>query len=33
MLQRMQDRGQKIVTHLILENKSVDGAYSNNVIF
>ncbi len=33
MFQRMQDRGQKIVVHLIMENKFVTGAYSNNVIF
>lgn len=33
MFQRMQDRGQKIVVHLILENRSVDGAFSNNLIF
>lgn len=33
MFQRIQDRGQKIVAHLILENRSVPGAYSNNVIF
>jgi carboxypeptidase Q len=33
MFQRMQERGQRIVVHLILENKSVDGAYSNNIIF
>ena len=33
MFQRMQDRGQKIVVHLIMENRFVDGSYSNNVIF
>jgi carboxypeptidase Q len=33
MFQRMQDRGQKIVVHLNMENKFVTGAYSNNVIF
>jgi len=33
MFQRMQDRGQKIVVHLNLENKFVDGASSNNLIF
>ena len=25
--------GQKIVVHLIMENRFVDGSYSNNVIF
>lgn len=33
MFQRMQDRGQKIVVHLVMENKFVNGSYSNNVIF
>lgn len=33
MFQRMQDRGQKIVVQLNMENKFVTGAYSNNAIF
>lgn len=33
MFQRMQDRNQKIVVHLQMENKFVDGASSNNLIF
>lgn len=33
MFQRMQDRGQTIIVHLQLENKLVEGASSNNLIF
>jgi carboxypeptidase Q len=33
MFQRMQDRKQKIVVHFILENKSTNGANSNNLVF
>jgi carboxypeptidase Q len=32
MFKRMQDRGQKIVLNLFLENQSVRGASSNNLI-
>lgn len=33
MLQRMQERGQKITLELTLENQVVENAYSNNLIF
>lgn len=33
MFQRMQDRGQKIVVELSMENKFEEGCYSNNVVF
>ena len=33
MMQRMQDRGQKITLHLVLENESVPNVNSNNVVF
>lgn len=33
MFQRMQERQQKIIVHLVLENKFVNGASSNNLIF
>jgi carboxypeptidase Q len=33
MFRRMQDRGQKIVLHLVLENQFIPNSYSNNVVF
>lgn len=33
MFQRMQDRGQKITLHLVLENQFVANCYSNNLVF
>lgn len=33
MFKRMQDRGQTIVVHFIMENKFVAGANSNNLVF
>ena len=33
MLQRMQDRGQKIVLDLVIENTLVPNMNSNNVVF
>ena len=33
MFQRMQERGQKIVVELSLENKLVSNCYSNNLVF
>ena len=33
MFQRMQDRGQKITLHLVLENESVPNQRSNNLVF
>ena len=33
MFSRMQERGQKIVVELNLENKLVSGCYSNNLVF
>lgn len=33
MMQRMQNRGQKITLHLVMESKEVENANSNNVVF
>ena len=33
MFQRMQDRGQKIVLRLSLENEFIDGCSSSNLVF
>ncbi len=33
MMQRMQDRGQKITLHLVLENQLVPNVNSNNLVF
>ena len=33
MFQRMQDRGQKIIVELSLENQMVGNSYSNNLVF
>lgn len=33
MFQRMQDRGQKIMLHLVLQNQFVSNCYSSNLVF
>lgn len=33
MFKRMQNRGQNITVHLVLENQFINNSYSNNLIF